>query len=158
VSPHTAELKYIAKQNLGIVKRFLDALKAETFSPDIFPGFVEAFNVLVLGCLNAEVHRALALFVTYSFHKPSTSASRTPKVKYGTVSNPRQSSSAPKRLPINTLFNTNVDPLSHVLSKRELGRGILQMYTDLLCEKGSTINLKRFAKTVTNKVSCLAEY
>jgi hypothetical protein len=43
------------------------------------------------------------------------------------------------------------------MSKRELGRGVLQMYTDLLCEKGSTVNLKRFAKTVTNKVSYFSQ-
>jgi hypothetical protein len=44
------------------------------------------------------------------------------------------------------------------MSKRELGRGVLQMYTDLLCEKGSTVNLKRFAKTVTNKVSYCCQF
>ncbi|OBT91582.1 hypothetical protein VE01_10403 [Pseudogymnoascus verrucosus] len=136
---------------MRIVKRFLDALKAETFTSDIFPGFVEAFTVLVLGSLNPEVHRSLALFVTYSFHKPSTSALRTPKAKFGTVNNPRLGLSGPKRPPINTSLDGNVDAPSSVMSKRELGRGILQMYTDLLCEKGSTINLKRFAKTVTNK-------
>lgn len=142
------------------MKRFLDALKAETFTSDIFPGFLEAFTVLVLGSLNPEVHRSLALFVTYSFHKPSTlaSASRTPKAKFGTVNNPRPGPSAPKRLPINTSFDSNVDASSPVMSKRELGRGVLQMYTNLLCEKGSTVNLKRFAKTVTNKVSCLADF
>lgn len=140
------------------MKRFLDALKAETFSPEIFPGFLEAFAVLVLGSLNPEVHRSLALFVTYSFHKPSTSASRTPKAKFGTVNNPRPGPSTPKRLPINTVLDRNVDAPSPVMSKRELGRGVLQMYTNLLCEKGSTINLKRFAKTVTNKVSCLSDF
>jgi hypothetical protein len=137
------------------VKRFLDALKAETFSSDIFPGFLEAFTVLVLGSLNPEVHRSLALFVTYSFHKPNTSASRTPKAKFGTVNNPRLGPSALKRPPINISLDSSVDAPSSVMSKRELGRGVLQMYTNLLCEKESTINLKRFAKTVTNKVSCL---
>ncbi|KAL5349819.1 Beige protein-like 1 [Pseudogymnoascus australis] len=136
---------------MRIVKRFLDALKAETFSSDIFPGFLEAFTVLVLGSLNPEVHRSLALFVTYSFHKPSTSASRTPKAKFGTANNPRSGPLAPRRPPINTALDSNADAPSPVMSKRELGRGVLQMYTNLLCEKGSTINLKRFAKTVTNK-------
>lgn len=140
------------------MKRFLDALKAETFSTEIFPVFVEAFTVLVLGSLNPEVHRSLALFVTYSFHKPSTSESRTPKAKFGTVNNQKLGPSTPKRLPINTLSDSNVNAPSPIMSKRELGRGVLQMYTDLLCEKGSTINLKRFAKTVTNKVSCLADF
>ncbi|KFY04795.1 hypothetical protein O988_00508 [Pseudogymnoascus sp. VKM F-3808] len=146
---HHYNAKRLAR--MRIVKRFLDALKAETFSPDIFPGFLEAFTVLVLGNLNPEVHRSLALFVTYSFHKPSTSASRTPKAKYGTVGNPKGGSSTPKRLPINTSFDKSASASSLIMSKRELGRGVLQMYTDLLCEKGSTVNLKRFAKTVTNK-------
>ncbi|KFY47299.1 hypothetical protein V494_00054 [Pseudogymnoascus sp. VKM F-4513 (FW-928)] len=136
---------------MRIVKRFLDALKAETFFADIFPAFVEALTVLVLGNLNPEIHRSLALFVTYSFHKPSTSASRTPRAKFGTVNNPRLGSSTPKRPPISTVVDSKADASTSIMSKRELGRGILQMYTDMLCEKGSTINLKRFAKTVTNK-------
>lgn len=118
---------------------------------------MEAFKVLVLGSLNPEVHRSLALFVTYSFHKPGTSASRTPKPKFGTVNNQRLGTSAPKRLPINTMFDSNAGAPSPIMSKRELGTGVLQMYTELLCEKESTINLKRFAKTVTNKVSSLDE-
>jgi hypothetical protein len=46
----------------------------------------------------------------------------------------------------------DVKDISTVLPKRQLGNRVLGMYSDLLCEKGSTANIKKFARTVTNKV------
>ncbi|CAI4211078.1 unnamed protein product [Parascedosporium putredinis] len=64
---------------MRIIKRLLDAMKAETIAEAVLPSFLEAFEHLVKCNFNSEVHRALALFLTYSFHSPSTSLSRTPK-------------------------------------------------------------------------------
>jgi hypothetical protein len=137
------------------VKRFLDALKAETFSRDVFPSFMEALTSLVKCNMTAEVFRSLALFITYAYHKPTSSASRTPRVQAGTL--PSRSStinSGPRRPTISTLFDGK-DIASLTLTKRQLGSRVLEMYTDLLCEQGSTSNIRKFARTVTNKV-CLA--
>ena len=112
---------------------------------------MEALTSLVKCNMAAEVFRSLALFITYAYHQPTASASRTPKS--GTV--PGRSgtiSSGPKRPALNTLFDGK-DVLSSTLTKRELGTKVLEMYTDLLCEKSSTSNIKKFARTVTNKVS-----
>lgn len=135
---------------MRIVKRLIDAMKAESFTRDVFPSFIEAFSVLVLSNLSAEVLRSLSLFITYSLHKPTSSASRTPRLKSGTVMNPRALNSAPRRPPVIAIFDGKLDS-SSTMSKREVGRGVLQMFTDILCEKDSTVNLKKFAKTVTNK-------
>jgi len=61
--------------------------EGESFLPDVFPSFLEAFTSLVKCNLSAEVFRSLALFVTYALHKPVISASRTPMSRHGTVSN-----------------------------------------------------------------------
>lgn len=43
--------------------------------------------------------------------------------------------------------------MSKYLTKKQLGSKILGMYCGLLCEKGNLTNIKKFARTVTNKVS-----
>lgn len=138
---------------LGIVKRFLDALKAEAFSHDVFPAFMEALTSLVKCNMSAEVFRSLALFITYAYHQSTSAASRTPnKGQAGTV--PTQSgtiSSGPKK-PIITASSEEKDFNSPTLTKRQLGNKVLEMYTMFLCEKGNTSNIKKFARTVTNKV------
>ncbi len=121
--------------------------------PDVFPNFLEAFTTLVKSNLSAEVFRSLALFITYALHKPPISASRTPMSRHTPVSNrstPTQL--GPKRLSAENDIRQNLDA---PLTKQQVGARILEMYTDLLCEKGNTAHLKKFARTVTNKV-CLS--
>lgn len=136
------------------MKRFLDALKAETFSHDVFPSFMEALTTLVKCNVTAEVFRSLALFITYAYHKPSTSGNRTPRNQAGTL--PLRSGLNPNvpRRPILNTFLDGKDVTSANLTKRQLGNKVLEMYSDMLCEKGNTSNIRKFARTVTNKV-CL---
>jgi hypothetical protein len=136
------------------VKRFIDALKSENFLPEVFPSFVDAFSTLVKSNLSAEVFRTLALFITYSLHKPHTSNSRTPKSAFGSLPSRTPSTSGVVRRPtLATNFDAKPTGASF-MTKRQIGIGILEMYSDLLCIKESTSNLKKFATTVTNKV-CL---
>jgi beige protein homolog 1 len=139
----------VSNKLLGIVKRFLDALKGEAFLPDVFPSFLEAFTSLVKCNLSAEVFRSLALFVTYALHKPAVSASRTPMSRHAIIS----TRSTPIQVGPNRLL-TELDNKQNLDTKQQVGARILEMYTDLLCEKGNTAHLKKFARTVTNKV-CL---
>ncbi|KAL2062245.1 hypothetical protein VTL71DRAFT_6511 [Oculimacula yallundae] len=137
---------------MRIVKKFLDALKAETFSHEVFPSFMEAFKSLVICNLTSEIFRFLALFITYAYHKPSTSASRTPKRVSDTL--PSRSTSisrGPKRPSISTILNGNDIASATSLTKRQIGNKVLAMYSDLLCDKGNTSNIRKFARTVTNK-------
>lgn len=134
------------------MKRFLDALKAEAFPRDAFPSFMEALTTLVKCNMTAEVFRSLALFITYAYHQPTSATSRTPKTQYGTL--PARSGTAsngPRRPTLNTFFDGK-GVASTSLTKRQLGTKVLEMYTELLCEKGSTANIRKFARTVTNKV------
>ena len=134
------------------MKRFLDALKAETFSREVFPFFLEALTTLVKCNMTAEVFRSLALFITYAYHKPTTSAIRTPRAHSGTLPSRSGTKSNGSRRPIiNTILDVE-DVTSSLLTKRQLGNKVLAMYTDLLCEKGNTTQIRKFARTVTNKV------
>ncbi|KAK3694287.1 hypothetical protein B0T22DRAFT_369668 [Podospora appendiculata] len=136
---------------MRIIKRLLDALKAETISEETLPHFMASFESLVKCNLNAEVHRSLALFITYAFHKPSNSVSRTPKTASATSRSGTPGPGVLRRPTIESsqsLATTN----SKLLTKKQLGVKILEMFTRLLCEKTELDDIRKFAKTVTNKV------
>lgn len=136
----------------GIIKRLLDALKGETISEDILPHFMNSFESLVKSNYNAEVHRSLALFVTYAFHKTWSSLPRTPRAMM-----PPSRSSTPgissRRPLLDPTASASPVASSKFLRKKQLGINILEMYTRLLCTKGSSADIRKFAKTVTNKVT-----
>lgn len=110
---------------------------------------MEALTSLVKCNVTAEVFRSLALFITYAYHRPVTSGSRTPKNQAGTL--PTRSGLNPNG-PRRPALSTFLDVRDAALSKRQLGNRVLGMYSDLLCEKGNTSNIRKFARTVTNKV------
>ncbi|VBB72904.1 Putative protein of unknown function [Podospora comata] len=133
---------------MRIIKRLLDALKAETISEDILPHFMASFESLVKCNFNAEVHRSLALFITYAFHTPAGSLPRTPKPisRAGTPS----LSNLRRPVPVETGPSSSNGP-SRLLTKKQLGIKFLEMYTRFLCEKTNPADIRKFAKTVTNK-------
>lgn len=135
---------------IGIVKRLLDAMKGEVVSEDTVPHFMGAFEVLVRSNFSQEVLRSLALFITYAFHSPLSSLSRTSR-PLSAIS--RSSTPAPiRRTPIDTGAGSNSPSGLKFLTKKQLGVKVLSMYSRILCEKGNTTHIKKFARTVTNKV------
>ncbi|KAH8662222.1 WD repeat and FYVE domain-containing protein [Xylariales sp. PMI_506] len=132
---------------MRIVKRLLDALKGESLPRDVLPFFMTALENLVKCSYNTEVHRCLASFITYAFHTTLGSLPRTPRPpsalsKTRTQPMPRRPTSeinlpAYKGLPL--------------LTRKHVGVRILEMYSQLLCEKGNVAIIRKFAKTVTNK-------
>jgi len=117
------------------------------------PHFMASFEALVKCNYSAEVHRSIALFITYAFHTPG-SLPRTPKP--GSVGN---RSATPVSGVVRRQTASSIDPpslsssqTSTLLTKKELGIRLLEMYTRLLCEKSNLVDIRKFAKTVTNKV------
>ncbi|RKL30732.1 Beige 1 [Fusarium proliferatum] len=132
-----------------IVKRLLDAMKGEVVSEDTISHFMGAFEVLVASNFSQEVMRSLSLFITYAFHSQPSSLPRTPR-PLSAIS--RSSTPVPRRR------GTPTDPTSAAvasglkfLTKKQLGVKVLSMYSRILCEKGNTTHIKKFARTVTNK-------
>ncbi|KAG7291744.1 hypothetical protein NEMBOFW57_001764 [Staphylotrichum longicolle] len=136
---------------MRIIKRLLDALKAETISEDIMPHFMASFESLVKCNYNAEVHRSIALFITYAFHTPPGSVPRTPKPASVASRSPTPGLNVLRRPTAELNPLTNVTG-SKMLTKKQLGIKILEMYTRLLCDKTNLADIRKFAKTVTNKV------
>ncbi|KAK2756534.1 hypothetical protein FQN54_005427 [Arachnomyces sp. PD_36] len=122
----------------GVVKRFIDALKSESFTPNSLKLFMSAFEHLLVCCMSAELLRSLSLFITYAVHKDKPSALQKKK---STRFDRRRS----------TLSQPNEPPGTYI-SRSQIGTEVLRMFCDLLCTSGDTSTIKKFAKTVTNKV------
>lgn len=133
------------------MKRLLDALKAETISEDAMPHFLTAFESLIRSNFNAEVHRTIALFITYTFHSTATSNPRTPRPT-SAIGTPSAFSNSRVSLRRSTIDSFNGSGLK-TLTKKQVGVKILELYTRLLCQKGNYTDIHKFARTVTNKVS-----
>ncbi|KAJ6446995.1 Beige/BEACH domain-containingprotein [Purpureocillium lavendulum] len=134
---------------MRIVKRLLDAMKGEGVSEDVIEHFMNAFQALVKSNLSQEVMRSLSLYITYAFHTPTLSISRTPR-PLSAIS--RSSTPGPMRRLAGDASRTHSPSLGYAfLTKKQLGIRVLTMYSHILCEKGNMNNIKKFARTVTNK-------
>ena len=132
------------------MKRILDAVKGEVVVEETIPHFMDAFEVLVKSNLSQEVMRSLSLFITWAFHTPPASNSRTPKSLATATS--RSGTPVPFRRPVPDQPSANGTPTGvKYLPKKKLGIKILVMYSEILCEKGNLNHVKKFARTVTNK-------
>lgn len=134
---------------MRIVKRLLDAMKGEAISEEVVPQFMGAFEALVRSNLSQEVMRSLSLFITYAFHLPTSIGSRTPRLSLTTS---RSSTPGPfKRGAADGSDTSGLGSGTRTVSKKQLGTKVLSLYSRILCERGSFNNIKKFAKTVTNK-------
>lgn len=139
----------------GIVKRLLDAMKGEAISEEVVPQFMGAFEALVRSNLSQEVMRSLSLFITYAFHLPASVGSRTPRLF---LSTPRSSTPSPIKRVAMDGGESSIGLAANgtrSVSKKQLGTRVLSLYSRILCERGNFNNIKKFAKTVTNKVWAL---
>lgn len=130
-----------------------DALKGESFAPETFKLFLEAFKALLQINFNGENARSLSLFVTYALHdsrasyvkrtlRPKASALRLRKGTPPTLtpgSTPRSSSPA----------QSSVEPAGLPLT--DLGIAVLRLLAELLCDPHNPQEVVRFAKNVTGK-------
>ena len=96
--------------------------------------------------------RALALYITYAIHKPKqteifSARGKGIKLNTGTPSRRQTLSSASP-----SSANHQDEFVPH-LSQLQVALKMLELYADILCHKGEVDNIKKFARTVTNKVT-----
>jgi hypothetical protein len=137
------------------VKRLIDALKAESFSADVFPDFLEAFNAVFRCSISADTLRSLALFITYALQESRAFPTRRLPSRNGDRNGHRTFSGGRERASslsstTNSPFNPPITLASEV-SKFEVGVQMLEIFTDTLCEPGNDDMINKFATTVTNK-------
>jgi hypothetical protein len=85
--------------------------------------------------------RFVALFITYAIHKPTESKAVQKKKSMRLDWRPRRATGPQPP-----------DASGDFLSKERIGVEILRAYADIFCRPDDTANIKKFARTVTNKV------
>ena len=138
----------------GIIRKWLEALKADTFEPKIFEHFQNAFKSMLAANLTAEHLRSFSMYITYAAHScrerySDEIAAKSDPVRPGNASTPGRRCTIPKS-PRSPVMLTN-DHSNKVTLSQTMIR-MLEIYVDLLCSPGDTVNIRKFAKTVTNKV------
>jgi hypothetical protein len=125
----------------GVIKRFLEGLKYGNFTEESLKLFVPCFKALVTSTLAPDSLRFVALFITYAIHKPTESKAVQKKKSMRLDWRPRR-----------TTGPQPPDASGDFLSKERIGVEILRAYADIFCSPDDTVNIKKFARTVTNKV------
>ena len=95
--------------------------------------------------------RSLALYITYAIHKPTQAASYPMRGK----SIKQDANVSSRRRTLSTASPRSVkqqDESFPHLSQIEVALKMLEFYADVLCHKEEVVNIKKFARTVTNKV------
>jgi hypothetical protein len=137
----------------GVVKRLTDALKGESFPPETFQLFLDAFKALLQINFNGENARSLSLFITYSLHDSRASyAKRTLRPK-GSILRLRRGT-PPTFTPGSTPRSSSPAQSGGEaagLPLADLGIAILRLLADLLCDPQNPQEVIRFAKNVTGK-------
>jgi len=97
--------------------------------------------------MSADALRSLSLFITYSLHKYCST--RPLKVRKSNVQLKRQAALDAT----NPSSRHGGDIKGDDVTKQRIGIMVLEMYVELLCDDDpSAVNIKKFARTVTNKV------
>ncbi|KAH4339013.1 hypothetical protein HBH98_211680 [Parastagonospora nodorum] len=141
-------------QRIRVVKRLTDVLKGESFAPETFKLFLDAFKALLQINFNGENARSLSLFVTYSLHDSRASyvkqRSLRPKgsilrLRRGTPPTLTPGATPRSSSPAQSVSDAAGLPLA------DLGIAILRLLTELLCDPQNPNEVIRFAKNVTGK-------
>lgn len=142
----------------GIVKKWLEGLKDQTFSPLAFTYYRKAFELLLFSNFSADLMRSLSLYITYAIHKPdnnNTELARRKSTRFWTSTPSRRKTVSSSTSGANDTLDSGpqTEPM---MDSFEVAVSLLEMYTNCLCQKSNGDLLGRFARTVTNKVSCLS--
>lgn len=136
---------------LGVVKKWLENLKTETFTEQTFGYFLEAFKIVLGRNVSADSMRSLSLYITYAIHKPSirdTQPTRSKSLKLKTNLSVRRKTHSGLSPSSKLMSGPQAVELTHL----QVALKLLETYVDILCQDGDTANIQKFARTVTNKV------
>ncbi|KAL8692951.1 MAG: hypothetical protein Q9218_002128 [Villophora microphyllina] len=144
---HVFNAKRLSK--MRVVKKWLDALKAETFNLTSFDHFLPAFRSMLAIQMSADHLRSLAMYITYALEKiRDEQESSSEQVSTSTEHQ--------RTLGVQSI-ESDIDPVARQhcldpqLSTRQVAIRVLQSYADLICSTGDTTNAAKFSRAVTNK-------
>ncbi|CAG8486905.1 4172_t:CDS:10 [Ambispora leptoticha] len=128
-------------KRLNVVKKMLVALKTNAYSKDLLAEFVATLKIVVKYNFTTEVIRAIATFLVSTLNKPS-----------GNRRQMRRDSSLKRSvtIPPKTIV-TDVRTLPPDTPSRQVGVMLMEMLTDIVCDKLNPFYINKFSTTITNK-------
>ena len=122
---------------IGIVKRFLDTARTDTLKSEVLPAMIEAFGIVLNHNTSSEVHRSLALYITYVI--ASATEINTGPTNEWTNNKPPRTTDLKHQDPMDfagTTGYTSADGLSRALvSNCQLGISFLEQWLPAMSVK-----------------------
>jgi len=134
-----------AKITIGVAKKLIDSLHEASLVEDTLPFALQALQALTERTLSADVHRSIALFVTYHLHHDSSSNSL--------YQNRRIVLAGVNGQYIDTDGSKDASSRPKAVHGANLAVAVLEMYTNTIClDSHDQAQINKFAKSVSNKV------
>ncbi|KAL8765609.1 MAG: hypothetical protein Q9209_007391 [Squamulea sp. 1 TL-2023] len=147
---HNFNAKRLSK--MRIIKKWLDALKTDTFKKVSFGFFLNAFKSLLAMNMAADQLRSLAMYITYAVEQGQKEAPCSQDKIHSLVVSTSPAQSLTTQVENSDATNSDHTDLEVSTSHRAVR--LLELYADLLCMPGDNAHIAKFTKIVTNKV-CL---
>ncbi|KAL8716445.1 MAG: hypothetical protein Q9220_000352 [cf. Caloplaca sp. 1 TL-2023] len=152
MGPSVQELYYRQFTVFGlhsIIKKWLDALKAESFYPTTFEYLLTAFRSILTVNMTADNLRSLALHITYATEKVTDEERRSNTQGREGVPNEGLS---PNADPEHLVRSATLESQARTeLSKSRISIRLLRLFADFVCQPSDSTIVTKFTKTVTNK-------
>lgn len=149
----TLKLHFDLQRYIGILKRLINALKSEIVDKQGLPAMLEALKHFIIHMPSSETYRSIALYITYAVSQGNEVSSTGHEMPIPRRSSTSATSQALRKTKSTKNFSdsSKMPKPNKRLSNFELGVSILQVFVDLICEDPSGSQIRRFARTVTNK-------
>ncbi|GAB7347328.1 hypothetical protein MBLNU459_g4272t1 [Dothideomycetes sp. NU459] len=138
---------------MRVVRRTLDALKADRVTPEVLPEILHTLKSLCV-CKNSHLnHRDIATFITYALQDERAMQSATPLLGKGMRqgSMAGQFAASPRiKVPNSPRFAED-SAGSRPLTQAEIGISVLETYAEVLCAWDNNAHIKKFDHQVPTK-------
>ncbi|KAL8682600.1 MAG: hypothetical protein Q9186_001373 [Xanthomendoza sp. 1 TL-2023] len=144
---HKFNAKRLSK--MRIIRKWLDALKTDSFSMVSFDFFLAAFKFMLAINMAADHLRSLAMYITYAVEQDQNE-----EQKLRTKTHHGSGSHSPVLMLNPPLVKSHAPHSQHPstqLSAGQIAVRLLSLFADVVCLPGDTDNINKFSKTVTNK-------
>ncbi|CAG8480599.1 18870_t:CDS:10, partial [Gigaspora margarita] len=136
---HHYNAKRLSKMH--VVKKMLVALKTNVYPKELLTDFIDTLKIVVKYNFTTEVIRSIVTFLVSTLNKQSP-------LKAGTTTFSHENIYGKTSLK-NVV--TDVRSLPAETASRHIGVMVMEMLTDIVCDKLNPFYVNRFATTITNK-------
>ncbi|CAG8446303.1 7064_t:CDS:10 [Dentiscutata erythropus] len=146
---HHYNAKRLSKMH--VVKKMLVALKTNVYPKELLTDFIDTLKIVVKYNFTTEVIRSIVTFLVSTLNRPSLirrGIRKESPLKAGTTTFSHENIYGKTSL---KNIVTDVRSLPAETTARHIGVMVMDMLTDIVCDKLNPFYVNRFATTITNK-------